>query len=193
MDGSTFKYFIHSYNATWRGERAVEIPIATAYLQRYEGSKVLEVGNVLSHYLDRIHHIVVDKYEPAAGVLNIDIIDYKPDFCFDFIVSISTLEHVGFDEPQRTQGKFAQALSHLLSLLAPDGVMLVTLPIGYNPEVNEFLSELNTASCKAYFFKRLGKYTEWQQTSWDQIKHVGYASPFPSANGLAVCIFEKRQ
>lgn len=186
---TTYRYFIHPYNATWRSERAVEIPIALDYLRRYFSKNILEVGNVLSHYLDSTHHIVIDKYEQAPDVLNLDAIEYKTDICFDLIVSISTLEHVGFDEPIKDEGKFKQAIDHLLTLLAPNGVMLITVPIGYNPAVHDYLEQMPQAHSRVAYLKRITKSNIWQQTTWSEVKNVKYASPFPMANGLAICMF----
>ncbi|HAL04611.1 MAG TPA: hypothetical protein DCP58_05820, partial [Verrucomicrobiales bacterium] len=58
----TLLLFYHGYNMTWANERAVEVPIAREYLGRHTGQRVLEVGNVLSHYGD-VDHVVLDKYE----------------------------------------------------------------------------------------------------------------------------------
>ena len=58
---------------------------------------IFEVGSVLSHYFP-INHDVLDKYEKGHGVINQDVVDFKPHNKYDLIVSISTLEHVGFDD-----------------------------------------------------------------------------------------------
>ena len=55
-------------------ERAVEVPVAQALVDRHAPDRVLEIGNVLSHYRPQ-QHVVVDKYEQAAGVLNRDVLD----------------------------------------------------------------------------------------------------------------------
>ncbi len=40
--GESYRYFTHPYNATWRNERAVEIPIALRFLAQNRGQRVLE-------------------------------------------------------------------------------------------------------------------------------------------------------
>jgi hypothetical protein len=124
--------FVHHYNATWRNERTVEIPLAMDFLKRTTGGDGLEVGNVLSYYCD-VHHLVVDKYEQARGVLNVDVMVYEPLEPLDFIVSISTLEHVGWDEEPRDPHKAVAALVRLRTFLKPTGRMFVTVPLGHNP------------------------------------------------------------
>jgi hypothetical protein len=107
FDGKTRRYFIHPHNNTWMNERMVEIPIVSDLVKQNAGKNILEIGNVIKHYMPDATHTVVDKYEKSDGVLNCDIIDYQPpaengaDAAFhgyDLIISISTFEHIGFDE-----------------------------------------------------------------------------------------------
>jgi len=72
LGGEEYPYFYHWYNRTWRNERTVEIPIVRRILEARPEASVLEVGNVLSHYFGKDHE-VVDKYEKAHGVQNIDV------------------------------------------------------------------------------------------------------------------------
>ena len=65
---------MHDYHYTWLNERAVEVALALDLLERHPGASVLEVGNVLGHYVP-FEHTVVDKYEQAPGVLNEDVAD----------------------------------------------------------------------------------------------------------------------
>lgn len=123
-------YLIHSYNATWRAERCVEVPYARAFLARRCGPG-LEVGNVLSHY-GRVSHRIVDKYEQARGVENTDVIEVEARG-LDYIVCVSTLEHVGWDEPDRDPEKALRALERLRGMLATTGRLLVSFRIGHHP------------------------------------------------------------
>src|SRR3989344_2958190 len=67
FQGSKYNYFFHKYNVAWRNERTVEIPIIKRVVDRFKGKKILEVGNVLSHYFT-VRHDIVDKYEKAKNV-----------------------------------------------------------------------------------------------------------------------------
>jgi hypothetical protein len=58
------------------------------------------------------------------------------------IVSISTLEHVGWDEEDKNPVKVLQAIEILKSLLAPLGKIVVTLPLGYNPIIDDYLKKV---------------------------------------------------
>lgn len=137
--GRLYPLFRHRYHYTWMNERAVEIPIFRALLAGHDPARVLEVGNVLSHY-GPVEHTVVDRYERAAGVVNRDVVDIRPDGELDLIVSISTLEHVGWDEDPRDPDKSARAIEHLRSLLAPGGRLVFSVPAGYNPGLDRRLA-----------------------------------------------------
>ena len=86
--GESLRYFNHPYNITWANERTVEIPIIKREIDRHPGARILEVGNVLSHYF-ACEWDIVDKYENAPGVINADVVDYDPDNTYDLIISIS--------------------------------------------------------------------------------------------------------
>src|SRR5215204_6122781 len=102
--GESYEYLLHRYQVAGLTERTVEIPIAAQLVRKSGGGSVLEIGNVLSHYVD-VAHDVVDKYEVAPGVENADVVDLRPGKHYDLIVSISTLEHVGWNEAPRDQLK----------------------------------------------------------------------------------------
>jgi hypothetical protein len=133
FQGKVYHYFYHPYNCTYRNERAVEIPICWEIVKdaRNKGQKILEVGNVLSHYF-HVDHDIVDKYEKAIGIINEDVCNFKSSKKYYLIISISTLEHVGFDEEPRDPCKVLRAIENLKSLLAVGGKMVATFPVGYS-------------------------------------------------------------
>lgn len=135
--GSSYRYLSHPYNTTYLNERAAEIPIVAAFLARESCDIGMEFGNVLTHYGLSGMRDVVDKYERAEGVIQTDILDYCPSEPLSYIVSVSTIEHVGWDEKPREPEKVLRAMDYLLSLLAPGGRMLVTAPLGHNPHLDE--------------------------------------------------------
>ena len=100
----TYQYATDHYNRAWRNERAVELALGRGFLDEHNGQRLLEVGNVLAHY-GASGHDVLDKYEDAPNVINDDIVDFSPDPPYDAILSISTLEHVGWDERPREPDK----------------------------------------------------------------------------------------
>lgn len=131
-------YFDHEYNDTRQNERAVEVAVALDWLPT-EG-RGLEVGNVLGHY-GVTGHRVVDLTEEAPGVDNLDV--FQIHGRYDWIVSISTVEHVGWDVTPRDPDAAARAIDYLTGLLAPGGRMLITVPGGYHPPLDDHLATLN--------------------------------------------------
>ncbi|NCN82739.1 MAG: class I SAM-dependent methyltransferase [Candidatus Pacebacteria bacterium] len=181
-----YHYFCHKYNSPHINERAVELPIAWAEVQKYQSSEVLEVGNVLSHYFP-ISHQVVDKYEVAPGVINKDVINFKSSKKFKLIVSISTLEHVGWDEKVKNKQKIPRALEHLKSLLAPGGTVFITLPLGYNLYLDEHLRTNKIAFDKAFFLQRKTVFNSWLEVDKRVLKKMPkYNYPFANANVIII-------
>jgi hypothetical protein len=135
------RYFVHSYNTTWRNERAVEVPIARSFLAHHGNGHGMEFGNVLAHYGGAGGDVVLDKYEGSPGVVNVDVVDYAPPTQFDYIVSLSTIEHVGWDERPRDTQKVLLAFDRLRAMLAPGGRMLISAPIGHNATLDDAVRE----------------------------------------------------
>lgn len=133
-------YWDAEYNNTRNNERAVELSIVHAWREaspiRVLGG--LEVGNVLAHYGAEWRRRVVDRYEVADGVENIDVAEITG--AYPWIVAVSTVEHVGVDDGSDQPDLAVAAVHHLRSLLAPGGRMLVTVPFGYNLELDDAIA-----------------------------------------------------
>jgi len=185
--GSEYRYFVHAYNETWRNERAVELPIVLRALDEHHGARVLEIGNVLAHY-GRGGHDVVDKYEAAPGVRSVDIVELEAPDPYDLVVTISTLEHVGFDEDVRDPDKPRQAVERMAGVLAPGGTLLVTVPLGYNEALDGDLRDGRIAFDELRFLKRVSSDNRWLEVPASEVEGVSYGTPYPWANGLAVGI-----
>lgn len=132
--GRRLHYWNAPYNNTRNNERAVELSIAAAWLGDMHGTPGLEVGNVLGHYNAPWSRRIVDLYEQAPDVENIDVADIEG--VFPWVVSISTLEHVGLDYGEPRPMAATEAVLHLRDLLAPGGRMLVSIPFGANPDLD---------------------------------------------------------
>lgn len=128
--GVDLPLFDHPYNVTARNERAIEIAVARVFLAAHVG-RGLEIGNVLGHYGHRGHD-VVDLYEVSPGVRNIDVFDVEGRW--DWLVSISTVEHVGW--PHDSMAALS-ALDHMRSLVHRSGSMLVTVGLGQHTALDD--------------------------------------------------------
>ena len=191
--GASYRYFGHVYNHTWKNERAVEIPVATRLLRTAiaSGQRVLEVGNVLSHYMP-VGHEVIDKYESAPGVLNQDIVEFRPDVRYDLVLSVSTLEHVGQDETPARPGKAIEAVHHIVSLLAHGGSAFVTIPVGHNRTLDAQVLGSAPPFTETYFLKRISPANDWLEVDRDAVRGCEYGHPYPYANALVIGYAHRR-
>src|SRR3989344_2625515 len=103
--GRQWRYFFHPYNRTYSNERCVEIAIACSIITQEANKRILEVGNVLSHYA-KCDWDILDKFETGDRIINQDAADWQPQGKYDLIISISTLEHIGWGDDVRDGGKF---------------------------------------------------------------------------------------
>lgn len=181
-----YRYFYAWPGMTYLNERCVEIPIILEHVRMAKGKRILEVGNVLSRYFD-VDHVVVDKYEQGSDVINQDVVELAPSEPFDLIVSISTLEHVGFDEGPVDPKKPRRALENLVRCLAPGGELLFTFPLGYNPHIDALIRGSELDFVEARVLERISGYSNrWREASWKDAEDARYGYPFRSGNWIVV-------
>jgi len=190
FQGRQYLYFDNPYNTTRLNERAVEVPLIMRYVQEAEGKSILEIGNVLSHYYS-FPHDVVDKYEKTPGVINQDALTYSPKKKYDLIISISTIEHIGWDEFPRKANKIPKTLQHLKTLLKKDGQIVFTVPVATNDYLDKMLHDHSLPLTDMRCLKRMTANNQWVEKSWEQIRYCLYDTPFQNANGLVVGTIKK--
>lgn len=190
FQGRDLEYFYAHYNVTWCNERCIEVPIGRDYLERFAGREVLEVGNVLSHY-GTCRHSVLDKYERGPAILNADIIDHRPTHPPDLILSLSTFEHIGFDDDTGGSSgeKIQAAVSACRGLLAPCGLLAFTVPLGYNPELDRLIEQDALGQDRGWFLLRRDA-REWEEVARGVAIGTSYGRPYPFANALFVAEYD---
>lgn len=181
--GERLPVFSHLYNMTWLNERGAELAIVESWRDpAVPAYRVLEVGNVCNHYEALRHHgYVVDLYEQAPGVDNSDVLDITvadPESAPLEIISISTMEHVWWDD-EPVIGQSLAAIRHLHSLLAPGGRMLVTVPTGHNPPLDEALVAGETGATRACTLVR--DMESWRRTETIEARPYGRTQPWAEA------------
>lgn len=191
--GRRYNYFYHPYGSTWKNERAVEIPIVWDIVKTFieKNKKILEVGNVLSYRfkVKSENYDILDKYEIKNSVIKEDIVDFKSQYKFDLIVCISTLEHIGWDEDFKDTTKVLRAVDNMRSMVAPGGKMIVTIPLGYNPELDASLRTKKIQFKAQFYMERTGN-LQWKQVDYNELKEIEYDFNIPSARGLIIAIDE---
>ena len=174
------------HNVTWANERCVELALARALMAGIRPERLLEVGHVTPHYFPS-RHLVVDKYEP--GSLRVDIVDFESATRFDLILSISTFEHIAFDEPREpaapeaVAAKVGAALDRCRGLLAPGGVLAITVPLGYNPALDAMIAGDELGCARATWFKRFPR-RRWRSVPRSEALLCQYGSPYAFANAI---------
>ena len=153
-------------------------------MKGYDENSILEVGNVLSHFFE-VHH------EIAIGVINQDIVNYNPSKKYNLIVTISTLEHVGWNETTHEPLKIMRAIKKLKSLMTTSGKIVITLPNGYSPVLDNIFRKNKLDFSEQYFFKRKSRKNKWKQVNWKKISKLvyGYLIRY-SANRIVVGIIK---
>jgi hypothetical protein len=157
-------------------------------VRKYQGKNILEVGNVLSHHV-KFEHDILDKYEMAKGVTNADVVHFTSEKKYDLIISISTLEHVGWDEKPRDDMKILLAIENMRTLISSrGGTIMITVPLGYNPTLDKLLKNGAIQFSRQYNLIRISKGNEWREASWETVLATKYNTPMPFANGLLIGI-----
>lgn len=187
FQGQELPYFIHSYNATWRNERCIEISLARHFLALWQAERVLELGNVMSYYEDH-RHTVIDKYEPSPGILNQDFLDYAPEKLFDGFLAISTFEHIGWDESPRSGEKLAQCFDKIAQLVHNKKQVLVTCPLGYNDYLDDLARSGQLPFETIVLLVRTSKNQVWRTSTLDEAlaKEYAYGKKYYGASSLLV-------
>jgi hypothetical protein len=183
-----FRYFDHKYNITWANERRIEVPLIKYYMAKINSSKILELGNVMSHYI-KAKHDIVDEYEYDPGIINVDIMKYNPKKKYDLIISISTLEHIGIDG-EKEPDKALKTIQHLKTLLSSKGKIVFTIPIGYNKILDKTLKNDSTLLSEVYYFRRVTADNRWIEAD----KYAGfwgwYGFPYRWGNSIILGIIK---
>lgn len=181
-----YKQFWKNYNATWLNERTVEIPIIMETVRAYCGKRILEIGNVLHNYFP-VTHDVLDKYDNSFGVIRLDAVDFNPNEKYDLIVSISTFEHIGFDEVPQDFQKTTKAINNVkMNCLNNNGKLIITFPLGHNSYLDDMVKHNETGLDSIRFLKRVNKKNQWVEIDLDEAQYAQYNFPFPFANVVAI-------
>ena len=169
----------------WRNERCLELALGRLALAVHTPHTVLEIGNVMP--LAGAHgHTVVDKYETGAGIINEDVLTFASGRRYGLVLSISTFEHVGWDEEPRDPDKASAALSRLSGLVEEDGALLVTIPVGDHRRLERsFVADDGPFDAVSLFVKA-SRLARWEPRPPAERGNVRYGSPY--ANGNAVLV-----
>jgi len=192
FQGKTYHYFFHPYCTTWRNERTVAVPIIWDIVKGYEekGKSILEVGNMLSYYF-KVSHDILDRYEIKDGVINEDVVDFKPSKKYDLIISILTLPEVGWYDMPRDPEKSVRAFENLKRLLPPGGRMVLVVGLGLDTQFERSL-RAKTIEFNIQGYMRHLKGYRWQEAAWKDVKDVKYDRSISTAHAIIIGSFQSQ-
>jgi len=191
--GKQYEYFSHPYNRARDNMRTLEVPIIRRILyQQPVAARILEIGNVLSHYLPLGSVPTWDVLDLQEGPIHKDLRTWEAKQRYDLIVSISTLEHIGFGKFDDTLGAtdYSAIILKIRSLLAKGGKAYITIPTGYNPILDKHLFyealDVEVYGC----MERVDDKGTWEECSlWDALKkpYRKDSSPWSKAMVVLLC------
>ena len=170
-----YNYYFAAYNNTILNEREIEIPIIADYLSKNPAENILEIGNVLSHYFANVQHDVLDRDEKGDNVINKDIVTYTSKKKYNLIVSISTMEHVGMEGDgvyKLIRGEVEKGFNSVQNLLARKGKFIFTVPLYFNPEMDELIRSGLLSFDETYCMERSMTDHTWTQVDFSEVKKL---------------------
>ncbi|MBN2038801.1 MAG: hypothetical protein JW864_02095 [Spirochaetes bacterium] len=146
----------------------------------------------MSYYFS-CNHFIIDKFEHSTGVLNVDILDYAPKEKFDLIISIPTIEHVGYDDSVWNERNPENAIKYIKdNLIAKEGLGVITIPYGYNPYLDSCIKNGRLKEYDICYFKNISN-LNWKQCSFNEITDSKYDEKYHNAEALAVIIISNKK
>jgi SAM-dependent methyltransferase len=178
-------------------ERVIEYPYVFSQLSRYPGIKsVLDIGSAFSLLpiqLATLGYQVTgldiidsgDTYHPNFLQIVSDLFDNKlPDNSFDAVVSVSTIEHMGFGVfgDKVIPDADVRAFEIVHRLLKPGGIAIITVPVvdttnPWHQKTTYFSKEriaLVTKPFQVLEHRLMGRKSHWQTDA-----EIDYFSPTP--------------
>jgi hypothetical protein len=147
--------FNSSYNTTINNERGVELPFAEKFISLLDakGEDFIEIGCVTPYYFSTSRRkLVIDPTDSHPQAVKKDAIDCE--YYNENIVSISTIEHVGYGDYGLAAEK-GKSIELLNKILAQCKDFFITLPFGFNLELDKYiLNELRIDYRLILFFQR---------------------------------------
>jgi hypothetical protein len=119
-----------------------------------------------------------------------DVVDFRPAAAYDLILSVSTLEHIGWDEPELAPDKVRTAFAHLTDILAPGGRLWATIPCGYHRYLDRYIEDGDMQFTDLHFLRRRSP-RGWREVSREEAQGLPYGVGYQGAVALAVGTFDK--
>lgn len=182
ITGRSFEIpFIHRHiDPIGKNKRILEFGCSRSYLALQLATLGYEVVGVdLRHY--PFSH-------PNLRFFQMNILDYDDDKCFDYISSVSTLEHVGlgFYKEERKKSDLYRVTNKLTKLLKIGGKIIITVPFGIEYEdhfqrsftyegILSLFDENKLKLTEKQFFQRYQNFRYWKPCSFEKAQSISNA------------------
>ena len=184
-----YSFFCHSFNCGWppfrMTERAVELAIADDWLFKHDD--VCEVGAVTPYYWPGRVKDVVDPSDENSAI-NIRLSLFDMSFENRNVLCISTIEHVGQGDYglDKEPGLASKALE---KITAEASSALITIPVGYNVELDRYVFARKGNDVTISY---LGRGNGREDNDWRQISMPsGHQLTYGPKSANAVIVIEK--
>ena len=87
---------------------------------------------------------------------------------------------------QRRRAVMIKRLKNIRNLFTLTGRAIITLPLGYHPELDDLLKEEKMQFDVKYCMKRISRLNSLVEVKWDTVRNPTYDKPFRFANWLFV-------
>lgn len=187
------KYFCHLYNTTYRNERAIELPILDYIINDNlnNTTKILEIWNVLSHYknISLLDYTIVDKFDNNKSIIKEDAEFFNNNKLYDLIISISTFEHIWFDDDIKDSNKSLRTFNNMKKLLNDWWKMIITIPVWWNKDIDKKIFDWEFDFNENYYYTK-NKWN-WIESTKENTINLKYDIKIPSANWIFIWIYNK--
>jgi hypothetical protein len=178
LNGYQFPFFISGINCGYpparMTERSVELSIANVFLDTVPRDKVLEIGAVTPYYWPYRVLDVCDPVDPHRQVnIRASMLDIK--LTGRIVLSISTFEHIGKAD-YGLERDVQLNVRAFQKLFAECECFLITVPGGYFPEMDKYLTSLDPPEikCSISYLIRGREDNNWSQVHAPQANTLTY-------------------
>ena len=84
--------------------------------------------------------------------------------------------------------KIIQVLNNLRSMLSRNGKIIFSVPLGYNPYMDDIIIHEKLNLNEQYYFKRISKGNQWKESKLNKTNLDLFNKPYQNGNGIIVGI-----
>lgn len=164
-----------SYNQPSNNERKIEMPLAFWFIENHQD--VVEIGEVTPFYREPNHPV----YDLSSHIKERKRDLFKVDLSDKNVVSVSTVEHVGFGDYGNSPEPHL-AIEAITYIKRKAKNYLITFPIGYNRELENDLVQ----SGYHYFLMERDNQNNWRMCDHKDMNKFEYNNPHRFGNAICV-------